>query len=194
MIEDFEHNSNVPYEKLFPGQLPEEHVRVLVREHWFRLFIKYFIVFVLSLLPWLIKTLLLGGTYLVKSVTAAAIVNTLIGTYYIGLLVGAFIIYVIYYLNVYVVSEDRIVDIDQSGLLLRQVSELNIETVEDVTSQKVGFFGNIFSYGTVFVQTAGATERFEFTNIPDPDRISSIILELFEQHEGRPLKPKITKQ
>lgn len=185
MIEDFNQTESIPFEKLFPSQRPNEKVVVAVREHWFRLFLKFFAIFLLSLLPWVFKVLLIGNSILDISNTANAILNTLISVYYLALLVAAYIVFILHYLNIHIVSEDRIVDIDQTGLLYREVSELNIETIEDVSSQKKGLLGNIFNYGTVYVQTAGAVERFEFDNVAHPDKITTIILHLYEQHGGK---------
>lgn len=185
MINNSKDYKTVPFEKLFPSQQPNEKIVIAVREHWFRLAIKIFAVVILSFLPWVFETLIIGGSVLERSITAEAIFATLKSVYYLGLLVALFIIYILYYLNFHVVSVERIVDIDQTGLLFREVSELNIETIEDVTSQKKGLLGNLFNYGTVFVQTAGATERFEFHNIANPEEITSIILKLYEQHGDR---------
>ncbi|TXI31639.1 MAG: PH domain-containing protein [Niabella sp.] len=189
MINNSSDYKTIPFEKLFPSQQPNEKIVIAVREHWFRLVSKIFIIAILSLLPWVFETLIVGATVLDKSTTAMAIFNTLSSVYYLGLLVALFIVYILYYLNFHVVSVERIVDIDQTGLLFREVSELNIETIEDVTSQKKGLLGNLFNYGTVFVQTAGATERFEFHNIANPEEITSIILKLYEQH-GDKERPK----
>ena len=173
------------FEKLFPSQQPNEKVVLAVREHWLRLAIKIAAILILSLLPWVFSLLTVGTNIIETSITAEAIVKTISSVYYLGLLVALFIVFVLHYLNIHIVSEERIVDIDQTGLLFREVSELNIETIEDVTSQKKGLLGNIFNYGTVFVQTAGATERFEFDNISDPEKITAVILKLYEQHDRR---------
>lgn len=177
------------FEKLFPSQQPNEKVVLAVREHWIRLAMKVGIIIILSLLPWIFQLLIVGNSIIDTSITAEAIMNTVSSVYYLGLLVALFIVFVLHYLNIHVVSEERIVDIDQTGLLFREVSELNIETIEDVTSQKKGLLGNIFNYGTVFVQTAGATERFEFDNIANPERVTAVILKLYEQH-GSKEQPK----
>lgn len=173
------------HRKLFPSQQPNENIVIVVREHWFLLFKKIFLVVLLSVLPHLAKQLLTNTDIFERSATAGMIFNSFIGVYYLGLLVAVLVIFTLYYLNVHIVSEQRVVDIDQVGLLSREVSELNIETIEDVTSHTKGLIGNILDYGTVFVQTAGGVERFEFDNVPNPSAIASTILDLYEKHDRK---------
>ena len=75
----------------------------------------------------------------------------------------------------------KIVDIDQKGIFNHTISELRLEKIEDVTSQTKGALGTIFDFGNVFVQTAGAMERFEFENVPNPAYVSKMILDLYAQ-------------
>ena len=180
------HNEPISYEKLFPSQQPNEKIVLAVREHWFRLFSKIALIAVLSLIPFIVRLLLFETDVLRLTPTIDSVITVFSNVYYLGLLVALFIVFVLYYLNLHVVSEERIVDIDQVGLLFHEVSELNIETIEDVTSQTKGLIGNVLDYGTVFIQTAGATERFEFENVSNPANIAKIILELYEQHGDKP--------
>ncbi len=173
------------HNKLFPSQGPNEKILLIVREHWFRLFLKLFVVLVLAILPLLVQYLISGSILSIASDQALAMVSLVIQLYYLGLLVALFIIWILYYLNLHIVSEERIVDIDQVGLLNHVVSELNIETIEDVSSQTTGLFGNILDYGTVFIQTAGATERFQFENVPHPAKIAALILGVYEHDQNR---------
>ncbi len=183
------HGESIQFEKIFPSQQPNEKIILAVREHWFRLFSKIFLILILSLLPLLVRYFLFSTDVLDLTSTVDQAITVVSRIYYLGLLVSVFIVFVLYYLNLHVVTADRIVDIDQVGLLFHEVSELNIETIEDVTSQTKGVIGNLLNYGTVFIQTAGATERFEFDNVADPAGIASIILNLYEQH-GEKEMPK----
>jgi hypothetical protein len=173
---------NTALQNLFPSQQPNEKIILAVREHWFRLFSKALIVVMLSLIPWLIRLLLVNTGTIELSPIADQIFSVVSQLYYLGLIVSMFIIFVLYYLNLHVVSAERVVDIDQVGLLFHEISELNIETIEDVTSQTKGIIGNLLDYGTVYIQTAGATERFEFDNISNPAQVAKTILELYEKH------------
>jgi hypothetical protein len=45
----------------------------------------------------------------------------------------------------------------------------------------------MFDFGTVYIQTAAAKERFEFQNVPNPGLLTKIILDLYEKiHHGKP--------
>lgn len=173
--------------KLFPSQQPNEKIYVAAREHWFILFMKYLAIFVLAVLPLPIKLFVIDP--LEVSTDTSSLLGLVSQLYYLGLLAAAFMVWVLYYLNLHIVSEKRIVDIDQRGLLKHEVSELNLETIEDVTSDTKGLFGNILNYGTVYVQTAGAVERFEFENVANPSKIANIILTLYEHQRKLDINP-----
>ena len=181
------HTEPIPFNKLFPSQQPNERIVLAVREHWFRLFSKILLIGVLSLVPTLLKFLLVQVDFIDITATVENVITVMSEVYYLGLIVVMFVVFVLYYLNLHIVSEERIVDIDQIGLLFHEVSELNIETIEDVTSQTKGLLGNLLNYGTVFIQTAGATERFEFDNVSNPAQIASTILKLYEDHGKKEL-------
>ncbi len=171
------------HSKLFPSQQPNEKIYLIFREHWFRLFVKLFIVAIFASVPTVISMSSFNlATILPMEITSQLVVllNVL---YYLAILLVTFIIWVLYYLNMGIVSEYRLVDIDQKGLLKHEVSELNLDAIEDVTSETIGLFGNILDYGTVYIQTAGATERFEFDKIHHPKKVAGIILSLYEQRK-----------
>jgi len=106
--------------------------------------------------------------------------------YTIFMILGLFMIWALYYLNIQIITNQRIVDIDQESLFKHRVSELDLVKIEDVTSETVGFFSTVFSFGNVYVQTAGTTEHFVFYNIPHPDKVEKLILDLYEQYHKLP--------
>jgi len=86
-----------------------------------------------------------------------------------------------YYLNIQIITNQRVVDITQHSLVHHMISELHLSRIEDVTAEVSGVLGTFLDYGDVFVQTAGETERFVFHNVANPQRIEKIILDLYEQ-------------
>lgn len=169
--------------------MDNEKVLLAVREHWFRLFTKLAVVGLCAILPFFLTALFGLSTESLSDKGVRSLVTLAWELYFLGILLATFVVIVVYYLNIHIVSEERILDIDQTGLLNHKISELNIESLQDVSARTVGLFGNIFDYGTVYIQTAGATERFQFENVPHPAMISKLILEVFEQQIAKNNKP-----
>lgn len=171
-------------QKLFPSQQPNETIFLAVREHWILLALRIGIWFIF------VAILIAFYSYAPKNLPGLfednfkLFVNLITYVYLIFLSFGLFAIIVIYYLNIHIVSDERIVDIDQTGIFSHVISELNIDKIEDVTSDTTGVLGTLFDFGTVYVQTAGARERFEFQNVPRPSKIASLILDIYEKQPG----------
>jgi cellulose synthase/poly-beta-1,6-N-acetylglucosamine synthase-like glycosyltransferase len=167
--------------KLFPSQLENEQIYLVVREHWFNLFLKVlvwaFFAVVLVLFNNFAKSNLPG----LFEGTKEQITLLFTQVYILFLILSLFLIFVFHYLNVQIITNVRLVDIDQVGLFSHVISELHLENIEDVTSQVNGVFGTLFNYGDVFVQTAGTQENFEFTNVPNPAAIEKLLLDLYEK-------------
>jgi len=96
-----------------------------------------------------------------------------------------------YWLDIFIVTDKRIIDINQTGLFHRTVSELRLYRTQDVTSEVKGFLASMFDFGDVYVQTAGETERFHFKDIPHPDAVAKRILELAEEDRKNHLEETI---
>ncbi len=103
------------------------------------------------------------------------------------------ILFIDFYLDVTIITDRRIIEIEQRRLFSRDVSYISLLMVQDVTSSKHGFLESVFNYGTVLVQSAGESAipigrgsprisgkepLFELENIPDPDEIAKQILVL----------------
>jgi membrane protein YdbS with pleckstrin-like domain len=75
------------------------------------------------------------------------------------------------------VTDRSLVQIMQKTLFIRKVSRLSMSNVEDVSEEQRGMLANIFSYGTLTVQTAGTEDNFIFTLCPNPARLADKIIE-----------------
>lgn len=87
-----------------------------------------------------------------------------------------------WYFNVGIISDRRIVDVDFSLILYKEVTYTLLDHVEDVTSKSGGFFESIFDYGNLFIQTAGSEVNTEFINIPHPSSAAKIIDYVIQQN------------
>lgn len=173
--------------RLFPSQMEGEQIYIVVREHWVRLFLKLCLWLMFAAALVLFKRYAPGFLF---DGEVGQITLLFTQVYTMFLVLSLFLIWTMYYLNVQIITDRRIVDIDQVGLFSHTVVELHIENIEDVTSEINGPLELIFQYGNVSVQTAGAVERFQFHHVPNPGGVEKLLLDLYEKVAQRPLARK----
>jgi len=96
----------------------------------------------------------------------------------------SFVIWIDYYFDVWIVTDKRIVNIEQKALFSRVVSELELEKIQDITSDVKGVIPTFLNYGDLYVQTAAEMERFVFHNIPDPYAVKDMVMNLHKKKEA----------
>lgn len=103
--------------------------------------------------------------------------------FYLSILLFLYSEFTVFYLDVSIVTNDRIVEMEQLGLFSRTISELELFRIQDVTSEVNGFFPSIFHYGNVLIKTASENNNIIFHNIKNPEKIREDLLRL--AHEDR---------
>jgi uncharacterized membrane protein YdbT with pleckstrin-like domain len=85
-----------------------------------------------------------------------------------------------YYLDVWYVTEKRIIAVDQRGIFNRGISNLRFDKIQDVTIDVKGFIATLLNYGNVKVQTAGEDNyEFSMSVVSNPENVRKVI---FNQH------------
>jgi len=100
--------------------------------------------------------------------------------YFLFIWLFIFFQFIDYYLDLWIITSERIIDIQQYGFFSRVIAEQRLYRIQDVASETHGFWATIFRYGEVYVQTAGEKQRFTFYQIPNPDDIRNTIIQLAE--------------
>ena len=105
----------------------------------------------------------------------------------------AFIIesFLSWFFNVNIVTDERIVDIDFHNLVYKEVSDANIDRIQDVTYKMGGVIRTIFNYADVYVQTAAEVPAFEFLAVPKPDKVARILQDLRIEEEQEKLEGRV---
>ncbi len=90
-------------------------------------------------------------------------------------------------LDMYVISNKRIIGIDQISFLNRTVSECSLADVQEVNSKTKWIFANLFDYGSVTIQTAWNASNFHMAIVPEPLKTARQILNIVEElKKGKP--------
>lgn len=164
-----------------PNKLPDEKVIKIVRRDLFILLKKIAFSFLLAVLP-LAVFVAMAGIYpdlLAGQISRPAIMLSA-SAYFLFVWLFFFFSFIDYYLDAWIITSERIIDIEQNGFFSRVISEVRINKVQDVTSEIKGALPTVLNYGRIYIQTAGEKERFVFREVPDPDGLRDTIIKLAE--------------
>lgn len=155
-----------------------EKIMGIVRKHWWILFTWGFGLFVMAVLP-----IIVGITMLVFAPDGAGEKYFYIGGFLYSIWLSAlwvifFIEWTDYYLDVWVITDKRVVDIEHMGLFNRETSTVRFEDIEDITIEVHGIIPTLLRYGTITIQTAGSQNEFYIRNATNPEKAKEEIYTL----------------
>lgn len=170
----------------FKDQREDEQIIQIIHRHWFNIITKFFAVLLIALIlfgSWIFIFTLYPALVVAVGPAMISFIET---TGILFVWFYAFLIWIDYYFDVWIITSERIVNIEQKGLFLRETSDLQFSKIQDVTSEVIGLIPTVLNYGDVYVQTAGEIERFKFRQVPDPYAIKSLIMEQYKKtaHEN----------
>ncbi|NCO12501.1 MAG: hypothetical protein COZ34_00550 [Candidatus Pacebacteria bacterium CG_4_10_14_3_um_filter_34_15] len=96
-----------------------------------------------------------------------------------------------WFYRVFIVTDERIIDVDFISMIYKDVSTTKIDKIEDITSTTIGFLSSIFDYGTVIIQTAGTQQELEFEDVPQPGKVSALLNEMILEEELEKIEGRV---
>ena len=167
----------------FPGQHDDEQVILFLRRHWFIFLMRLLLVIVsvIGLVFVYVFFNLLSSDFSQSDYFNLLLFAESLGTLFIWNLF--FILWIDFYLDAWIVTNERIINISQKGFFNRDISELKLTKIQDVTSEIVGVIPTLLNYGNIYVQTAAEKERFAFYQIPNPNEVKNTIVQLQENEQ-----------
>lgn len=164
----------------FETQEAQEKVLLFLRQHLIVNWLWVILSIILLLAPWLIFPFAWRFFRLPFVVPFGYII---VGTLFWYLFTFGFILtnFLRWFFNIYIVTNERIVDIDFIQLLYRQFSEARLSKIQDLSYKTSGLLAALVNYGDVAIQTAGELPNFEFVAVPQPEKVVQTISELMQK-------------
>lgn len=159
----------------FEGQLRDEHTALVLRADQFFLIGIIIGAGIFAILPFVLYIFI--GRFLIDT-NLTSVYWFIVALYLLIVWSGFFYRLIIYYLNVWIITDHRIIANEQQGFFRRSVAELNIVKVQDVEVKINGFIATFLDFGDLQIQSAGTEEKFLFKKIPNPNRAKDLIIEL----------------
>jgi len=162
----------------FEGIFPDEKTRLFLQRHWFVLLGRALFFLLLFTLPFILYA------FLPDSLPAgfADIYWFLASIYFLFWWAGAFYAYTMYLLDMWIVTDHRIIDKRQFGFFNHTVAELKLSRVQDISIHINGIIPTFLNFGDLEVQTAGTENKFSFKQIPDPATVKNEIMKAYNAY------------
>lgn len=164
----------------FENQHEKETVVLLLRQHW------------VTQLPWVLGAFV--GIWVPLIFQVVPMLDFLRPNYQLMVLIGWYLLLIAYiyekfiswYYQVFIITNDRVIDINFYNLIYKEVSEAKLEDIEDVTYSQGGVLRAALNFGDVVMQTAGEKREFAIESAAEPNRVVKVINELkLEQAKHR---------
>jgi uncharacterized membrane protein YdbT with pleckstrin-like domain len=163
----------------FRGKRSNENVLLVVRCHpWILMPIVWFWLLMLSLV--LASLYFFGASSTTSYVVYGALV---LGGLY------SFYIWFLWNNGTYVVTNQRVIRIDQLGLFSRQISEAEIDKIQEISTDIKGPIRTMLNFGDVKIQTASREGRVILEDVVDPYDIQQQIVRVQRESSERTSSP-----
>lgn len=158
----------------------DEKLIKMVRKHWFVLFTELCGVAALAFIPFLMLVgllLLPSGNSIATAFSSHYTEAIFASSLWVTLcLMGASMMWTHYYLDLWVVTDRRIIVIEQISFFNRKVSHFRLERLQDIKVRISGIIPTLLNFGSINAQTASAAEsNFTSNGLPDPRGLQSLI-------------------
>lgn len=151
----------------------------VVRRHWFLFLFDVILLFGVAILPPVLVSFI-PPTFEASLPVGVAWGDIGFFLYCLWLLflwVALFVRWTDYYLDMWVITDKRIMDIEQKGLFNRDITTASLSRIQDVTIDVRGIFATLLGFGDVRVETAGASENtIVIKTANNPAQVKEIIL------------------
>ncbi len=164
----------------FEGKHEDEVVLLCLHRHWFSLLGTFTYAFFGALLPFILIALfgsLIAQYHLSKLVVFLFSSYYMIGWYMLGYSLT------MYVMDIWIVTNQRIIDSTQQGFFNRTISEINLGNIQDVSTIVTGLIPTTMNFGDVEVQSAGEVIHFRFKQVANPQNVKSIIAKAMHDYK-----------
>lgn len=96
-----------------------------------------------------------------------------------------------WFFNVNIITDERIIDVDFYNLIFREITDANIDQIQDVTVQIGGGLRTFANFGSVLVQTAAEIPMIEFHDVPKPDQVASVLRAMRVEEETEKIEGRV---
>lgn len=158
---------------------PSEHIVTIFRKHPFNLWVSAIMYGFLAFAPLIVAPLIS------LDIISLQWIGIFYWIYLLILWISFFIYWTDFMLDTWILTNERLIDIEQLGLFSRRISTLSLDRIQDVTTHESGLIDTFLKIGTVTIQTAGEQREFIIPGAKNPSRIKELIIQSSQEDKDR---------
>lgn len=160
---------------------PGEEILTIVRKHWLIITVELIGVLITAIIPIVLLAVFselpkMTGVEMIDLSGSSNIITFGIATWLLLMSLSGFVVWTHYFLDLWIITDRRIISIDQLHFFNRNVAVFRLERLQDIEFSIKGLIQTFFNFGTISAQTAGHHEaNFKSTGMPNPDQLQATI-------------------
>ncbi|MBI2013904.1 MAG: PH domain-containing protein [Candidatus Colwellbacteria bacterium] len=96
-----------------------------------------------------------------------------------------FVAWTDYYLDVLIITDRRLIDVEQIGLFRRDIASMPLSNIQDITVEVAGVTRTLLKFGDIQVQTAGQTKELLVHDVANPEEVKQLIMSAYSADKAR---------
>lgn len=84
--------------------------------------------------------------------------------------------FIAWYYSVYILTNERIVIIKQTGLFNREIRELALRNIQNINIKIDGFWANIYNFGTLEIENLAGSDKMKLSLVHNPNKLHKKII------------------
>jgi hypothetical protein len=151
-----------------------EEMLEIYRSHEVTLFWPVLKAFVLLFIPW----------FFAVSYGVTGALHALVVLYTVAVSAWLGWKFVLWYLNVYIITTTRFIEVQRQELFQKEVLETPLERILNVSFRTTGLLSTVFGYGDVLVQVVGLDQPIDLEDVPNPAAVKDFLWQMHQEHGG----------
>lgn len=172
---------------------PDERIILEVRKHWFAFVQDAITTIVIALMVPFSILAVASFTVFTTAPELGTLPTFFLTLWCIVIWTSLVVIWTDYYLDLWIITNHRVININQIGLFNRETTSWRLDRVQEVTIGVRNIFETFLGFGSVEVQTAGPTDEFaKICGVCKPEQIQKVIMAELEHFTSREKQGTVT--
>jgi len=157
-----------------------EEILTIVRRHWFHLAVEGFVIILVFIALFAVLGIFDSILFSTARTSSAPFALSLFVLSFVGLLLWMrfFSSWSDHWLDAWVITNKRIIDIEQNGFFSRTVSSFPLDRIQDVTCDISGIIAMWLKFGDIRLQTASISDDLIMRQVSFPEDVKEHIISI----------------